>query len=111
MADGFDVNPETMISCGKQISAMADQANDLKSQCESAEVPDIAWGALGAATTFSKYQELLEKFKQHLDEVGRGVSSVGDKIAECGTEYQKHDKEISDKLTEVLNQHMSGEKV
>jgi hypothetical protein len=102
MPDGFEVNADTVVSCGKQISEMGSKAEQLKSDCEGAQVPNIAWGLLGAATTFSSYQDLLEKFKSHLDQIGKGIASAGDKIGKCGEEYQQREKETTEKLQKII---------
>lgn len=102
MGDGFEVPAETVISCGKQIGELGSKAEALKSDCEGAQVPDIAWGLLGAATTYSSYADLLEKFKTHLDEINKGIASAGEKITQCGEEYQSHDKLTAQELQKIL---------
>lgn len=100
--NGFEVNAEAVMSCGKQIQDLKDKSRELKANCESAEVPDIAWGALGLVT-YGYYQQMLSKLSGHLDEIGEGLTSAGEKITQCGESYQDSDRSAEKKLQSILN--------
>lgn len=101
---GFAVTPQSVLSCGSNVGGMTSNVETIKSQASGAEVPEVSWGILGMATTYSSYRELLEKFTSHLDEVGEGLKSCGDKLTECGKAYQQVDEEIAAKLQKIASE-------
>ena len=101
---GFAVSPQNIMSCGGTVGGMTSNVDAIKGQVTGAEVPEVSWGILGLATTYSSYRELLDKFTSHLDEVGEGLKSCGDKLAECGKAYQQVDDEISAKIEKLAGE-------
>lgn len=100
---GFQVNPDTMIDCGDQISGLSDKADQLRRTASNAHVPNNAWGAVGLLT-FDEYRDMLGRLQTHLDEVSAGLTSAGDKIAECGRHYQDSDRLVAEKLRKILRE-------
>jgi hypothetical protein len=111
MGDGYKAPHEAIIKTGGNVSSMTKQATAIKDKVAEAEVPEISWGLLGLATTYSEYRDMLEKFKTHLDEIGKNLTEVGDKITACGKGYQDDDKLTAQELEKVLGELEKGPKV
>ncbi|MCI2417107.1 hypothetical protein MOQ72_06710 [Saccharopolyspora sp. K220] len=100
---GYKAPAEAIMRCGDNVDRMNADAKSIKDKTAAAEVPEVSWGLLGLATTYSSYRELLEKFKQHLDETAEGLSKAGADLAACGKEYQNADQSIADMFSKIFS--------
>ncbi|MER5393120.1 hypothetical protein [Saccharopolyspora sp. NPDC002686] len=98
---GYKAQPDAITSCGNNVGGLSSEANSIKEKATSAQVPEISWGLLGLATTYSSYKELLDKFQQHLGEMAEGLTKAGEDISECGKDYQNVDRELAEKLKQI----------
>ncbi|GAA4620763.1 WXG100 family type VII secretion target [Saccharopolyspora hordei] len=98
---GYRAHPDAITKCGTNVSGLADRAKSIKDKATAAQVPEISWGLLGMATTYSSYRELLDKFQQHLDEMAQGLTRAGEDISACGKDYQQVDRELAEKLKQI----------
>ncbi|MER7077715.1 hypothetical protein SAMN02982929_06267 [Saccharopolyspora kobensis] len=98
---GYRARPDAITSCGDNVGALSGDAKSIKDKATAAEVPQISWGLLGSATTYSAYTELLSKFQQHLDEMAEGLTRAGEDISACGRDYRNTDRELAESLNRI----------
>jgi hypothetical protein len=99
---GYKASAEAIMRCGGNVERMNADAKSIKDKTAEAEVPEVSWGLLGLATTYSSYRDLLEKFKQHLDEMSEGLTKAGEDLTACGKEYQDADQSIADMFSKLF---------
>lgn len=98
---GYRAEPDAITSCGNNVGGLSGNAKSIKDKATAAQVPEISWGILGLATTYSSYRELLDKFQQHLDEMAEGLTRAGEDISSCGKDYQETDRELAEQLKQI----------
>ncbi|MBB5154735.1 WXG100 family type VII secretion target [Saccharopolyspora phatthalungensis] len=105
---GYRASADAIMRCGTNVDRMNADAKSIKDKAAGAEVPEISWGLLGLATTYSSYRDLLEKFKQHLDEMAEGLTKAGEDLTACGKEYQDADQSIADMFSKLFGDLTKG---
>ncbi|MDA3647233.1 hypothetical protein LZ318_35335 [Saccharopolyspora indica] len=98
---GYRAEPDAITSCGANVGSLAANAKSIKDKATAAQVPEISWGILGMATTYSSYRELLDEFQQHLGEMAEGLTRAGEDISSCGKDYQETDRELAEQLKQI----------
>ena len=102
--DGFTVDTDALRACGNKITGLAAQAHDIKGACQDADVPGLAWGLLGRATTHSAYSDLLGAFQRHVNEIGDAVDKAGADITAAANNYDSVVQANVDLLTTVAQE-------
>ncbi|TWP46353.1 hypothetical protein FKR81_36045 [Lentzea tibetensis] len=97
----FGVNAQEIMTCGKEVSGLADQAEKIKAAAESAIVPEQSWGLLGQALTYSDYVELTTAFMDHMDKMIEKMGEVGDKLSLSGEHYLNVDDAMKTALDQI----------
>ncbi|MGP4015294.1 hypothetical protein [Saccharopolyspora sp. 5N708] len=105
---GYKASADAIMRCGGNVDRMNADAKSIKDKAAAAEVPEVSWGLLGLATTYSSYRDLLEKFEQHLDEMAEGLSKAGADLTACGKEYQDSDQSIADMFIKMFGDLAKG---
>ncbi|MEU5848005.1 WXG100 family type VII secretion target [Saccharopolyspora shandongensis] len=105
---GYKASAEMIMQCGGNIGGMNADAKAVRDKVAGAEVPEVSWGLLGLATTYSSYRDLLEKFKQHLDEMSEGLTKAGEDITACGRDYQESDRSMAEMFGKILGEVGKG---
>ncbi|GLZ30533.1 hypothetical protein Lesp02_27220 [Lentzea sp. NBRC 105346] len=103
----FGVNAQEIITCGKSVSALADQAKTIKGVAESAIVPEQSWGLLGQALTYSDYVELTTAFMDHMEKMVENMEKVGDRLSLTGEHYRDIDDAVKGALDQI-GQQLTG---
>lgn len=107
MPEGFTVSTDALHQASQSAGDFADQTRSIKDDASQAEVSDIAWGLVGQLVK-GDYDDLLQQFTQHLDEVQEGLTAIKDKIGQSAQQYDEVDQRIGDDLQQIISDLKSG---
>ncbi|GAA0504746.1 hypothetical protein GCM10011581_33670 [Saccharopolyspora subtropica] len=105
---GYHAPPDAIVRCGSNVDRMTDAAKQIKAKATEAQVPELSWGLLGLATTYSSYRDLLDRFQQHLDEMAEGLTKAGADLTAAGKEYRETDESLADMLRRLFGSFTAG---
>lgn len=108
MPDGYHAPTAAILKCGTEIGGKAQEVSSIKEKVANAEVPNLAWGILGAATTYSSYKDMLEKFKSHMEQISKAIGNAEQAFTETGKHYQETDKQVAGHLEKLKAQMDTG---
>ncbi|WP_158844875.1 hypothetical protein [Saccharothrix deserti] len=106
----FGVDAEAIIACGKTVDGLSQEAEKIKEAARAAIVPEISWGLLGQALTYSDYVELTDAFMDHMGKMTENLGKLGDQLSLTGEHYRDVNKAVADALDDIGRQLGQGSK-
>lgn len=100
----FGVDAEAIIACGKAVDGLAAEAEKIKEAARAAIVPEISWGLLGQALTYSDYVELTDAFMDHVGKMTENLGRLGDQLSLTGEHYRDVNQAVADALDGIGGQ-------
>lgn len=100
----FGVDAAAVTKCGRDVAALARDAEKIKQEAGAAIVPEISWGLLGQALTYGDYVELTDAFMDHMDKMVERMTDLGDQLSLSGEHYRDVNQAVADALEDIGRQ-------
>lgn len=95
------VDVEAMKTTADEAGGLVDAVGDLQRATSEAEVPEISWGLLGLATTYTAYRMMLDDFKDHLNQMAEGFQSIREKLSQAAETYDSIEQDVGNVMVEL----------